>query len=609
MNKNTYINIALIVIIILGGCSAKSEEINPSEYISIEKKITFLSKEKILLINKEKMFFEKKNGVNGIYKLPFSDSKNRTYSHINASYTDKNKVLQNIEIKFEKINKKNLNNDDYSISVPYFNVPKDIENNYVELEYSLVLIRSSLVVLLPDQKVISAKIVIQESKNNIQIQNNGYIENSDESNSNKKRIFHLENKESKKNLENTEQNGVLIVSALNSWADDSFGVYKAYKKELNEKNYEMEAIALSIIQETSHIEDDNNKKREQIKKSYDWIVKNINYKAAPFNPNNSYIPRSIKEILKTKQGDCKDFSIIMLNILKLFGIEGEPVFINTARSESVIPYSRVPTLEIFDHVIVYIPEVNYYVDPTFGKDSYLSMSQGFYKNLFGLHIFSGLYKEITYDLNNSKKAKTKFSKNDENWIATTEWVGYGTGQLDLQTGLNFIQKKIEKENNLNILKNNNAYLNSNSIKNAHDKYNGRLQVNFSYYLKDRITDNENSLIKIPFVFNQGAFLDFDKISRESFNADKCLKTMSSEEEVVIENVNTRQLKNKQGIVSGKSRVFTQRMYIEFDSIKIIRKLEINEKRNFCDRNEGKEIEDFYKNIDEMKNEIHEWIRP
>ncbi|MBX3033900.1 MAG: DUF3857 domain-containing protein [Bdellovibrionaceae bacterium] len=79
-----------------------------------------------------------------------------------------------------------------------------------------------------------------------------------------------------------------------------------------------------------------------------------------------YVPRSLAEITRTLSGDCKDFALVAIKMLKLAGLEAKPVVIlNSEESPGDFLY-RIPTDNVFNHVIIRVTdgERSWWVDPT-----------------------------------------------------------------------------------------------------------------------------------------------------------------------------------------------------------------------------------------------------
>lgn len=100
--------------------------------------------------------------------------------------------------------------------------------------------------------------------------------------------------------------------------------------------------------------------REQAKALYDWVAINIQY------ANNrvgvgSVVPHEASVVLANRMGDCKDHATLLETLLAAKGIKSTAVLIDADPSYSLPP---VPSAEVFDHVITYIPSLDLYTDST-----------------------------------------------------------------------------------------------------------------------------------------------------------------------------------------------------------------------------------------------------
>jgi hypothetical protein len=98
---------------------------------------------------------------------------------------------------------------------------------------------------------------------------------------------------------------------------------------------------------------------------FNWISRNIRYVAVYFG-SGRYVPNDASTILSRRFGDCKDDAILLAALLAAKGIDSEQALLST---DSNYRFAKTATLGAFNHVIVYIPALDLYVDPTvaFGK--------------------------------------------------------------------------------------------------------------------------------------------------------------------------------------------------------------------------------------------------
>jgi len=99
---------------------------------------------------------------------------------------------------------------------------------------------------------------------------------------------------------------------------------------------------------------------EAARKLYNWVTKNIRYVALELGIGG-YVPQSAEEVLNQRYGDCKGYVTLLQALLKAKGIESEPALIYLGEDFGLLP---APTPEQFNHVILYLPEYDLYLDPT-----------------------------------------------------------------------------------------------------------------------------------------------------------------------------------------------------------------------------------------------------
>lgn len=103
-------------------------------------------------------------------------------------------------------------------------------------------------------------------------------------------------------------------------------------------------------------------RREQAQRLYNWVSRNIRYVALEFG-QSAIVPHDADSVLDRRYGDCKDHSVLLMALLKAIGIESEIVLID---ADNKYTLSTVPRISQFNHVIVYLPELDLYVDATPG---------------------------------------------------------------------------------------------------------------------------------------------------------------------------------------------------------------------------------------------------
>lgn len=94
----------------------------------------------------------------------------------------------------------------------------------------------------------------------------------------------------------------------------------------------------------------------------DWVRRNIRYVAVYLGPGG-VVPHAAPSVLASRYGDCKDHAVLLQALLAASGIDAGPALIN---GDNAYQLPAVPTLGVLNHVIVYVPELRLYLDPTAG---------------------------------------------------------------------------------------------------------------------------------------------------------------------------------------------------------------------------------------------------
>jgi transglutaminase-like putative cysteine protease len=94
---------------------------------------------------------------------------------------------------------------------------------------------------------------------------------------------------------------------------------------------------------------------------YDWVTANIRYIALTLNPNDGWVPHPAAEVMGAGYGDCKDHAVLMQALLAARGIVGEAALIQWGSRYADLPLGH--PFE-FNHVIVYLPDYDVWLNPT-----------------------------------------------------------------------------------------------------------------------------------------------------------------------------------------------------------------------------------------------------
>lgn len=147
----------------------------------------------------------------------------------------------------------------------------------------------------------------------------------------------------------------LVVSTLKDWSELNTWAYEKLMPSVEVSN-EIRELAYKLAS-TAKTTD------EKIRSIAYYIQRNIQYVYADLN-RGGFTPHMAGDILKSRYGDCKDQTILLISLLKAIGIDAYPALIN--------PYPYEENLDIpvnnFVHLITYLPLAD--------KELWLDMTSG-----------------------------------------------------------------------------------------------------------------------------------------------------------------------------------------------------------------------------------------
>lgn len=94
----------------------------------------------------------------------------------------------------------------------------------------------------------------------------------------------------------------------------------------------------------------------------DWVRRHIRYVAVYLGPGG-VVPHPASSVLTNRYGDCKDHVVLLQALLTAAGIPSSAALVN---GDDAYRLPAVPTLGVLNHVIVYLPQLQLFLDPTAG---------------------------------------------------------------------------------------------------------------------------------------------------------------------------------------------------------------------------------------------------
>ena len=125
---------------------------------------------------------------------------------------------------------------------------------------------------------------------------------------------------------------------------------------------EIEALAAEIAGPATD-------RADEARRLFEWTQRNVRYVAVSIG-QGKLSPTAPLETVRNRYGDCKAQVALLAALLAARGIASEPALMNMTSSRYVLPETPVAD---FDHVILYLPERDLYVDPTSYHSSFGSL--------------------------------------------------------------------------------------------------------------------------------------------------------------------------------------------------------------------------------------------
>ncbi|MDE2429798.1 MAG: transglutaminase domain-containing protein, partial [Burkholderiales bacterium] len=399
-----------------------------------------------------------------------------------------------------------------------------------------------------------------------------------------------------------------IYLSLNSWSDIAARHAKFYQQQLalDTKN--------AFRQAGVDGEQFERLKGEDIKTVafhwYKWLGEHFSYFDVGLDFDSATRDQSqpISALLRKRHGDCKDFALIYVKLLAMSGIDAEPV--NTLMNPlGPNPLQHtIPRNHAFNHVIVYIPALDMYVDPTssvhgFNTFSEFSNQSALFANTHGLHLFSGHLVEIHPGmLQRQISVHTDIEKKNNVWVGTTTWSGKGDGYITL--GL--IQRGREKR--LNSGKNYDVPFNRSNISYIPDSWEfkgndltGEATIRFSFQLKEPLVDANNQLQHIPVSPMSVLLFKYDTPNLIAGQELSCFGVEASEEIVRVhgapDSYHLDDLKDVK--LSGVDSEFSQSSTSQEDVFTLRRQFSTRLKKPRCSASEIEIQRNFYAGIQKI----------
>lgn len=137
---------------------------------------------------------------------------------------------------------------------------------------------------------------------------------------------------------------IKIATTDKSWQNIGINYLKKIHSKINTK---------FTAQELLPFENENSNLKQQAKNIIAIAQKSITYQAIEFG-DRALIPNTARETLTNKYGDCKDHAVLLYDLLNSAGIKAQLALVNSSNTIS----KELPNLGQFNHMIVYLPEID-----------------------------------------------------------------------------------------------------------------------------------------------------------------------------------------------------------------------------------------------------------
>lgn len=139
----------------------------------------------------------------------------------------------------------------------------------------------------------------------------------------------------------------------------TFADYAAFAAALNARNAPMAVPDETVRKLSTEIVGDATDTRARVERIHNWVARNIRYVGIGFE-DGGWTSQPASAVLASRYGDCKAHATILKALLAAQGIEANFVAVN-AGAQYTLTAVATPN---FNHAIVYVPQIDQYLDPT-----------------------------------------------------------------------------------------------------------------------------------------------------------------------------------------------------------------------------------------------------
>lgn len=150
----------------------------------------------------------------------------------------------------------------------------------------------------------------------------------------------------------------LSISNIDKWENVRQLINARYEPVLKEKLPNELAKITSVIPENASFD-------QKISTVLEYITANYNY-LGDWRGKGKYVPKLASKITADRFGDCKDFSTLLIKMLRSMKIQADFALVERSYDPLIISEEFMPSLDYFNHMIVRVQnnEDVYWIDPT-----------------------------------------------------------------------------------------------------------------------------------------------------------------------------------------------------------------------------------------------------
>lgn len=239
-----------------------------------------------------------------------------------------------------------------------------------------------------------------------------------------------------------------------------------------------EPLNSAVKMKVSEISSANNTQGEKIKAILNFVQNDIRYLGLEYGIG-SYKPNSPNKVFEQRYGDCKDKSVLMVQMLKEINVEAYPMLLSTTLKSTIAELP--PSPNFFDHCVVKVIDKEkreFYYDPTMYNQGGTYKNTHFPNYEYGLVIKENnkAFDTITTSSNNNVTTFEEFIIKDFNGGAT------------LNVATTFTD--VEADRMRNYFKNNSKSSIKKEFENYYANYYSKIRIIDEPTVNDNVSNNE-----------------------------------------------------------------------------------------------------------------------